>query len=132
MREMYRKTTGAVAIQWYCFSMAVYVDDSRIEWRGKRWSHLQADSLEELHAFAARLGLKREWFQTKPGRPELDHYDVTESKRLQAIEMGAVAETWREGAGRLRRQLVRQREQRLSRDQGVSGAPKAERPKLDI
>ena len=92
--------------------MAVYVNDSRIEWRGKRWSHLQADSLEELHPFAARLGLKPEWFQTKPGRPELNHYDVTEPKRLQAIKMGAVAETWREGAGRLRRELARKRESR--------------------
>jgi hypothetical protein len=91
--------------------MAVYVDDSRIEWRGKRWSHLQADSADELHAFALKLGLKREWFQAKAGRPELDHYDVTEAKRLQALELGALAETWRDGAGRLRRQFARQREQ---------------------
>ena len=53
--------------------MGVYVDDSHISWRGKHWSHLQADTAEELHAFAQKLGLKRAWFQTKPGRPELDH-----------------------------------------------------------
>jgi hypothetical protein len=87
--------------------MAVYVDDSRIEWRGKRWSHLQADSVEELHAFAARLGLRRSWFQARAGRPELEHYDVTESKREQAIRMGAIPELCRDGAGRLRRQIQR-------------------------
>lgn len=27
--------------------------------------HLTADTLDELHAFAARLGLKRVWFQDK-------------------------------------------------------------------
>ena len=34
--------------------MAVYVDDSRIRWRGREWSHLIADTTEELHAFVAR------------------------------------------------------------------------------
>jgi hypothetical protein len=89
--------------------MSVYVDDSHIAWRGKHWSHLQADTPEELHAFAKRLGLKREWFQTTPGRPELDHYDVTDPIRDKAIKLGATAETWREGAGRLRRALARER-----------------------
>lgn len=82
--------------------MAVYVDDSMILWRGRKWCHLQADTLEELHAFAAKLGLKREWFQ-KGSRPENDHYDVTEAKRAQAIALGAVAETWRDGSRRSRR-----------------------------
>lgn len=79
--------------------MSVYVDDSMIAWRGKRWCHLQADTLEELHAFAERLGLKREWFQ--PGKqPWLDHYDVTANKRGKAIDLGAISETWREAAHR--------------------------------
>lgn len=87
--------------------MSVYVDDSRIAWRDKHWSHLQADSLDELHAFAEKLGLKRSWFQHHEGRPELDHYDVTESMRKKAIDLGAIPETWREGAGRTRRQMQR-------------------------
>ena len=82
--------------------MTVYVDDSFISWRGKRWCHLQATTLDELHEFAARLGLKQEWFQ-KGSRPENDHYDVTEAKREQAIRLGAVAETWRDGARHERR-----------------------------
>jgi len=51
--------------------MAVYVDDARIPARvgpiSARWSHLFADSQDELHAFAAGIGLKQSWFQ--PGKP---------------------------------------------------------------
>jgi hypothetical protein len=69
--------------------VAVYVDDYRISWRGQEWSHLLADTTEELHAFAARLGLERARFQHKPARPWQDHYDVPETKRRQAIRLGA-------------------------------------------
>ena len=72
--------------------MAVYVDDMQRPAKVGRfnavWSHLLADTDDELHAFAARLGLKRAWHQ-HPGTP-LSHYDVTESKRRQAIRLGAV------------------------------------------
>jgi hypothetical protein len=76
--------------------VTVYVDDAFIHGDWGRWSgggHLQADTADELHAFAARLGLKREWFQTRPGRPELDHYDLTRGKREQALRLGAVPES---------------------------------------
>jgi hypothetical protein len=69
--------------------MTVYVDDFRVPWRGDRWSHLIADSAEELHAFAARLGLQRRQFHHKPALPWKDHYDVPEAKRRQAIGLGA-------------------------------------------
>lgn len=86
--------------------MSVYVDDSFIEWRGTKWCHLQADTLDELHEFAERIGLRREWFQ--PGsRPELAHYDVSESVRKRAISLGAIEESWRSGAGRARRAIAR-------------------------
>lgn len=68
--------------------MAVYVDNAFIPWRRGIWSHLMADDLEELHEFAEQLGLRREWFQEK----SIPHYDVTKSKRLQAIAQGAIAE----------------------------------------
>lgn len=72
--------------------MGVYVDEFR------RWaptkircfqagsSHLTADTVEELHAFAGRLGLRRVWFQN--GR--VPHYDLTMRKRERALELGAV------------------------------------------
>lgn len=67
--------------------MTVYVDNSRLPWRGQSWCHLVADSVAELHAFAQRLGLKREWFQDKSRYP---HYDVTVKVRQRALELGAV------------------------------------------
>ncbi|QWQ39587.1 DUF4031 domain-containing protein [Streptomyces sp. YPW6] len=33
--------------------------------RHTHWCHLTADTEDELHAFAARLGLRRSWFQTR-------------------------------------------------------------------
>lgn len=80
--------------------MSVYVDTvGRFK---ARWSHLQADTEEELHAFAAQLGLRREWFQ--PGsRPEAAHYDVTDRLRDHAIRRGAIPETMEEGSARRRR-----------------------------
>ena len=72
--------------------MSVYVDELQVcpgargMWaRGS--SHLMADSEDELHAFAARCGLHRRWFQKHPRHP---HYDVVESKRTLAISLGAV------------------------------------------
>lgn len=50
-------------------------------------SHLFADSVEELHDFAGRIGLKREWFQN---HQRLPHYDITANKRRQAIKNGAI------------------------------------------
>jgi Protein of unknown function (DUF4031) len=51
--------------------------------RGLLWSHLVSDtSLEELHAFAAGLGV--------PGRAfDRDHYDVPETVYERAVELGA-------------------------------------------
>ena len=66
--------------------MAVYVDNVRVEWRGRQWCHLVADSTEELHKFAKALGLRRTWFQQAASYP---HYDITAEVRVQALEMGA-------------------------------------------
>lgn len=77
--------------------MPVYVDSARIRAKLGRWpanwSHLVADTEEELHEFAAALGLRREWFQ---GHTRIPHYDVTDEKRKEAIARGAVEITSRE------------------------------------
>ena len=73
--------------------MAVYVDNERIKWRGKLWCHLVADSLEELHAFAICIGLRRDWFQDRASYP---HYDVTLEVRERALHAGALASRKRE------------------------------------
>ena len=57
--------------------------------------HLVSDtSLDELHAFARKLGLKLSWFQDKTPHP---HYDCTTNRmRQKAIEAGAEWVTSRE------------------------------------
>ena len=55
----------------------------------KRWCHMATDGdLEELHAMARRLGLRRAWFQAYPTTP---HYDLVPSKRALAVRLGACA-----------------------------------------
>ncbi|OBF76147.1 MULTISPECIES: DUF4031 domain-containing protein [Mycobacteriaceae] len=72
--------------------MTVYIDDMQRPAQVGRlnavWSHLMADTDDELHAFAAKLGLRRAWHQ-KQGTPT-SHYDVTEPKRQLALKLGAV------------------------------------------
>jgi hypothetical protein len=51
------------------------------------WCHLLGDTEEELHVFAAKLGLKREWCQ-HPGQRNC-HYDITATKRKLAVGYGA-------------------------------------------
>lgn len=72
--------------------MTVYVDDLRVWPHAKHHcfkrgsAHLTADTLEELHEFARRLGLKRTWFQDHIVVP---HYDLSPGKHAKAIENGA-------------------------------------------
>jgi hypothetical protein len=80
--------------------LTVYVDDWRqratIRQREDRWSHLLADDPGELHALAAQLGIPPRGYQRHRRSPALNHYDLPESLRLRAIELGAVAVTWRQ------------------------------------
>jgi hypothetical protein len=109
--------------------MTVYVDDASIPAtagrNSSRWSHLFADSQEELHTFAAQLGLRREWFQ--PGSPVAGqpspfwHYDVTAGKRAQAIRLGATPVPWRDSA-----RIIRDRETR-SAEASCPSAPLLDR-----
>lgn len=84
--------------------MTVYVDELR------RWPttivcfragscHLTADSIDELHAFAARIGMRRRWAQLPPAH-RVAHYDLVASRREAAIAAGAVFVPAREQAAR--------------------------------
>lgn len=71
--------------------MSVYVDAMKpclpnAAWPYRQACHLFADELVDLHDFAGSLSLRRDWFQQK----RLDHYDLTEGKRKQAVARGAV------------------------------------------
>jgi hypothetical protein len=62
--------------------MTVYVDAKFVpkHVRGRVYvmCHMIADTDEELHAMADKIGVLRKWFQG-------DHYDITQSKRVLAI-----------------------------------------------
>ena len=59
-------------------------------------AHLSTDgSLEELHAFAIRIGMRRDWFQDHPLMP---HYDLSPARRDAALAAGTVFVSWREQA----------------------------------
>jgi hypothetical protein len=76
--------------------MAILVDDAIWPWRGRLWAHLVSDtSIDELHAFAERLGIPQRAFQG-------DHYDVTDELRDCAIAEGARAVTSRDVVRALR------------------------------
>lgn len=79
--------------------MTIYVDgiaEHDTPLRYKRWSHMVSDvGPDELHAFAARLGLKRSWSQERP-KSSAHHYDIVPTKRALAIRLGAKEVTSRE------------------------------------
>lgn len=73
--------------------MTIMVDEIRV-WPHARAPftrgscHMTTDGrLEELHAFAESIGLRREWFQPHPIAP---HYDLTRQRRGRALRAGAV------------------------------------------
>lgn len=86
--------------------MPVYVDEiteyptSVIEPAARRcgrlWCHMWCDAGDEeaLHLVAARIGMKRAWYQHHGKR--WPHYDLTPRRRELALQHGAVAKNWRE------------------------------------
>lgn len=69
--------------------MTIYVDQLPTNSSWGKWAggaHMLGTDIDELHAAAADLGLKRSWFQDKT----FAHYDLTRSKRVLAVANGAV------------------------------------------
>jgi len=66
-----------------------------VPWAIKDWCHMAVDgSFEELHTFAAQLGIPRSRFQG-------DHYDLPAHMREQAVALGAQEVSARELTGRM-------------------------------
>ncbi len=66
--------------------MSVYVDEAPWPFGRMIMCHMIADTEEELHAMAEKVGLKRQWFQND----NYPHYDISMSKRVMAVENGAI------------------------------------------
>src|SRR5215207_1903210 len=89
--------------------MAILVDELReypdVELPFSVWCHMATDgSFDELHEFAARLGLRRAWFQR-------DHYDLPAHGRAAAVALGAEEVT----SGELLRRMAGPRGDRARR-----------------
>ena len=72
--------------------MSVYVDELMVYPNARGIfragsCHMAADTLDELHAMAAKIGMRRTWFQGK--NPRHPHYDLVKSRRDLAVALGA-------------------------------------------
>lgn len=73
----------------------ILIDPPQVPSRGRLWSHLASDtSYDELHEFAARLGIPARGF-------DRDHYDVPAEYYDDMIAAGAVPVRSRELVSRL-------------------------------
>ena len=90
--------------------MTVLIDAPTWPGHGRLWSHLVSDtSFEELHAFAAGIGLPRRAF-------ERDHYDVVAERFDAVVAAGAEVVSSREIVRRLQTAGLRRRKvSRLAR-----------------
>lgn len=75
--------------------MSVYVDaliacGKNPDWRWDHSCHLFADTMAELHGFAASIGMKRAWFQQKRSIRLFPHYDLNARRRAAAVAKGAI------------------------------------------
>ena len=61
----------------------------KLRGRETKSCHMFTDSVDlgELHEMAASIGMKRSWFQPHRIAP---HYDLTPSRRAEAVRLGAV------------------------------------------
>lgn len=67
--------------------MTVYLDKQRNPYGRMVMCHMIADTEDELHEMAERIGLQRKWYQSDASTP---HYDVSLSRRALALQHGAV------------------------------------------
>lgn len=81
----------------------ILIDPPNAPGHGRLWSHLASDtSYDELHVFAAALGIPSRGF-------DRDHYDVPAERYDDVVAAGAVPVTSRELIRRLRGAGLRRR-----------------------
>lgn len=90
----------------------VYVDNMQAGYKRMVMCHMVADTDDELHTMANKIGVARKWHQ-KSGTPH-SHYDICKAKRALAIQFGAVEIDRRELAQIIQRK--RAAESKLARE----------------
>lgn len=100
--------------------MTVFVDDPIWLWKGRKWCHLMADEIDELHRFAKLIGLHRLSYQGPP-KTSAPHYDITGFERDRALRLGALPCGRAEIVELYRRQKT-PRNRRTPRNNGVPAA----------
>lgn len=80
--------------------MPVYVDRQSNQFGRMKMCHMLADTLDELHLMADKIGVNRKWFQANASTP---HYDICKQKRKIAVECGAIEITRRETVALIRK-----------------------------
>ena len=81
--------------------MSVYVDDGAYRFRRMVMSHMVADTTDELHAMATKIGLSHRWLQN--GGTAYEHFDVCKLFKARALANGAKPITERETVAIIRR-----------------------------
>ena len=80
--------------------MTVYVDDMYRtpmgRYRRMRMSHMMADTAPELLEMAKHIGLPSKYLQHPNAGRDRMHFDISKTKRVQALQFGAVAVTSRQ------------------------------------
>lgn len=85
--------------------MTVYVDDMKAKYGRMIMCHMLADTDEELHEMAAKIGVARKWHQAPPKHSS--HYDISLGMRALAVTAGAIEITWKQaGMMSLRRRIT--------------------------
>lgn len=64
----------------------MYVDEAVWPFGRMVMCHMLADTDDELHAMADKLGVSRRWHQNT----KYSHYDICKSKRALAVSFGAI------------------------------------------
>lgn len=116
--------------------MSVYIDPlmgciPNKNWKWNKSCHLwtESEDLEILHAFAKRIGLRRSWFQAELHKAEdirIQHYDLTETRRLIAVKAGAIELNRREAVDSWNRVRAKATERMKERDRITMLRPELE------
>ena len=69
--------------------MTVYVDNMKAAYGRMTMCHMLADTDDELHDMAQKIGVARRWWQS-PQHTSGSHYDICLSKRAIAVSLGAI------------------------------------------